>query len=573
MKLSGFNSVQLQDSSSSWIRFFLLCSVLSLWGNVAGWSYHWSDHNMEWEEARKWCQQRYTDMVAIQNQEEILHLSRSLPKSDSYYWIGIRKINDVWTWVGTNKPLTPEATNWAAGEPNNGNDGSKEGQPEDCVEIYIKRTEQAGKWNDERCSKKKAALCYTASCTDDSCYNGECIETINNHTCKCLPGFYGSRCEHVVQCRKEDVIPPEHGHVDCSHKNGDFSYDSLCRHSCEDGYRLTSAGIQRCTDMGLWSEESPQCQLVKCKDLSPPPAGLMECSHPLGNHSYQSECVFSCAEGHKLDPPSSSALLCESSGLWSASTPSCVAVQCPALQDPENGMVRCGEETELKFSFKADCSFSCEAGFTLTGPGEVTCTSAGVWSGKIPECVEIKCPVPKKDAQLIPECSKPPNNLGVNSTCSFRCEPGFELQGAAHRKCSENGQWSGVAPTCKAVRCPPPEAPENGHINCSDGPPVFTSQCSITCDEGFTLDGHELLTCGRHGNWTGKPPTCQAPSYQMSAITSGVAVGGAAAVSGLSLAVWILKRMKSKASKFELNSNSDIDEPPQVYKNSIDSLI
>lgn len=223
--------------------------------------------------------------------------------------------------------------------------------------------------------------------------------------------------------------------------------------------------------------------------------------------------------------------------------------------------------------------------------------------------LEITCPVPGGSAQLITECSKPLTNLRPNSFCSFSCEPGFELQGAAHRKCSLNGQWSGVQPSCKgstftllrpvlcctfekkvtclvchsptAVQCPPPEPLENGYTNCSDSQPFFSSQCSFTCDEGFTLDGHELLTCGRHGNWTGKTPTCQgktehpkwgsdvssvwwscshlhklvlaAPSYQVSAITIGVTAGGAAAVSGLSLAMWILKRLKRKASKFELN--------------------
>lgn len=50
---------------------------------------------MNWEDARAWCRQNYTDMVAIQNQEEIAHLNKQLPKQDTYYWIGIRKIDNV----------------------------------------------------------------------------------------------------------------------------------------------------------------------------------------------------------------------------------------------------------------------------------------------------------------------------------------------------------------------------------------------------------------------------------------------------------------------------------------------
>lgn len=129
-----------------------------MWTCVGSWSYYYSDTTMDWEQARAWCKQNYTDMVAIQNQEEIEHLNSWLPRKQNYYWIGIRKINNAWTWVGTNKRLTLEATNWAVGEPNNGNNVGKQ---EDCVEMYVKRDKEPGKWNDERCGKKKTALCYT----------------------------------------------------------------------------------------------------------------------------------------------------------------------------------------------------------------------------------------------------------------------------------------------------------------------------------------------------------------------------------------------------------------------------
>lgn len=110
---------------------------------------------MEWTLARQWCKDHFTDMVAIQNQEEVRYLNKFLPKHKSYYWIGLRKIDGQWMWVGTEKPLTPEAASWAKGEPN--------GQDENCVEIYIKRSRDEGKWNDEQCTKPKAALCYNGN--------------------------------------------------------------------------------------------------------------------------------------------------------------------------------------------------------------------------------------------------------------------------------------------------------------------------------------------------------------------------------------------------------------------------
>lgn len=149
-----------------WCMSFSSSSVLCMWSGAHSWSYFYSNNTMTWQTARTWCQTHYTDMVAIQNQDEIEYLKSWLPKRRNYYWIGIRKINNVWTWVGTNKALTEEAANWARGEPNNGKDGKTPGLNEDCVEMYIKRDQQPGKWNDERCTKSKTALCYTGKEND-----------------------------------------------------------------------------------------------------------------------------------------------------------------------------------------------------------------------------------------------------------------------------------------------------------------------------------------------------------------------------------------------------------------------
>ncbi|XP_047230142.1 E-selectin isoform X2 [Girardinichthys multiradiatus] len=795
--------------SASLMQLHFFCAMLHMWTSVECWSYNYSDTSMDWESARKWCRKHYTDMVAIQNQGEIEYLKSWLPQKNGHYWIGIRKVNDVWTWVGTNKPLTAEATNWATNEPNNGQIGQNLGHPEDCVEMYIQRTVDEGKWNDERCAKAKTALCYTAACKNDSCLHGECVETINNHKCNCIPGFYGKRCEQVVQCNKDEVIDPQKGRVDCTHKYGNFSFDSLCQYSCEEGNQLSASEPQRCQATGTWSRQSPTCEWVQCEELSAPTRGSMECSDPLGKFSYRSSCMFTCKEGYKLDESSSITLQCESSGNWNASKPSCVAVQCPALQDPDNGFITCEDGTDMSFSYGKSCHFSCVPGYHLIGPGKVTCTSAAVWSEKMPRCEAVQCPAfkdlkngslncvngrlsyektcsfscepgfklqgahtikcsedgqwsnvtpsckavqcpalqdlengavsceedtemrfsyrktcsfscapgyhlvgpnrttctsaavwneqmphceaitcqnpgedhlifqcseslrpnstcsfscepgfklqgahtikcsedgqwsnvtpsckavqcpalqdpdngfitcedmrfsyakscsfscgpgyrlvgqssvtctaaaewsehmprceaitcqnPDGEAHMIADCSKPLTGLHPSSTCSFSCEPGFDLQGANTTTCSKDGQWSEAIPTCNAVRCLLLDAPENGRINCSHSQPLFNSQCSFTCDQDYSLDGHEMLICDSRGTWTGKKPTCQAPTT----VVAGVAAGGIALISGVSLTMWILKKMRQKTSKFELNS-SEIEAPLQVYKNSIDSLI
>lgn len=112
---------------------------------------------MNWTMAREWCWiNNHTDMVVIQNQEENNFLLNILPDrtGSPYYWIGIKKINGNWTWVGTNGTWVGNSS-WAPNEPNN-----KLG--EECVELYVNKrnSKNNGKWNDDMCSNLKYSLCY-----------------------------------------------------------------------------------------------------------------------------------------------------------------------------------------------------------------------------------------------------------------------------------------------------------------------------------------------------------------------------------------------------------------------------
>uniref|UniRef100_A0A8C6RP50 L-selectin n=1 Tax=Nannospalax galili TaxID=1026970 RepID=A0A8C6RP50_NANGA len=296
-----------------WIWTVLCCDFLAHHGTDC-WTYHYSQKPMNWENARKFCQENYTDLVAIQNKGEIEYLEETLPYSRTYYWIGIRKIGKTWTWVGTNKPLTKEAENWGTGEPNN------KKSKEDCVEIYIKRSIDSGKWNDDACHKRKAALCYTASCQPSSCSgHGECVETINNHTCNCDLGYHGPQCQYVVQC--EPLKAPELGTMNCIHPLGDFSFRSQCAFNCSEGTELVGIEEIHCGPSGNWSFLEPICQVIQCMPLTAPDLGTIECSHPLANFSFTSACSFNCLE--ETDLIGEKTTVCGSSGIWSSPIPIC----------------------------------------------------------------------------------------------------------------------------------------------------------------------------------------------------------------------------------------------------------
>ncbi|XP_032147331.1 P-selectin isoform X2 [Sapajus apella] len=482
--------------------FSALISELTNQKEVAAWTYHYSTKAYSWNISRKYCQNRYTDLVAIQNQNEIAYLNEVLPYYSSYYWIGIRKSNKTWTWVGTKKALTAEAENWAVNEPNNKRNN------EDCVEIYIKSPSAPGKWNDEHCLKKKRALCYTASCQDMSCSKqGECIETIGNYTCSCYPGFYGPECEYVRECGEPEL--PQHVLMNCSHPLGNFSFNSQCSFHCTEGYQVNGPSKLECLASGTWTNKPPQCLAVQCPPLKVPERGNMTCLHSAKEFQHQSSCSFGCEEGFALVGPE--VVQCTASGVWTAPPPMCKAISCEPLESPVHGSMDCSSSLRA-FQYDTNCSFRCAEGFRLRGADIVRCDNLGQWTAPAPVCQALQCqdlPV-QNEAQM--NCSHPFGAFRYQSVCSFTCNEGLLLVGASVLECLATGNWSSVAPECQAIPCTPLLSPQNGTMTCVQplGRSSYKSTCQFMCDEGFSLSGPERLDCTPLGHWTDSPPTCEA---------------------------------------------------------------
>ncbi|NXI03785.1 LYAM3 protein, partial [Pachycephala philippinensis] len=469
---------------------------------VGAWTYHYSDQgDYTWEQARNYCQTFFTDLVAIQNQQEIEYLNRSLPYHSRYYWIGIRKLGGIWTWVGTRKALTKEAENWALGEPNNRRSN------QDCVEIYIQRPQQSGKWNDEPCNRKKKALCYRASCQPFPCsQHGDCVETIGSYRCECYPGFHGPECEEVVQCAK---LEPKGVHMDCSHPYGDFSYNSTCEFGCQEGFEQQGAGLLRCLPSQEWSANIPTCTAITCPVLSAPDQGEMHCSHLHGDFTFGSTCAFSCQMGFALMGPESRE--CTATGTWTGDVPRCEAITCPVLSAPDQGEMHCSH-LHGDFTFGSTCAFSCQMGFALMGPESRECTATGTWTGDVPRCEAIVCPTLSAPDQGELNCSHLHGNFTFGSICAFSCQKGFVLMGPESRECSASGTWTGDTPHCEAIACPVLRAPDQGELNCSQlhGDFTFGSKCGFSCQKGFVLVGPESRECTATGTWTEDSPRCKA---------------------------------------------------------------
>ncbi|XP_066548038.1 P-selectin [Amia ocellicauda] len=470
---------------------------------VMAWTYHHNiKHNMNWNAARQWCREHFTDMVAIQNQNEIVYLNTTLPANKGYYWIGIRKINGEWTWVGTNKTLTKEAENWATGEPNNKGDG------QDCVEIYIKRPKDSAKWNDEPCTKQKGVLCYQASCNKTTCGRwGECVETIGSYHCVCFEGFKGPHCDEAVEC--ETLQAPDQGAMSCEHPFEPFRFNSTCTFQCDPGFVITGSQHVRCQAAGQWTLLTPLCQAVTCSALNVPGRVFQNCTHPIEVNSFNSTCEFSCEAGFLLK--GSDRVRCDSSGTWTNHTPTCEVITCGSLAPPSKGRVSCNHPVK-DFSYNSSCEFVCDEGYSLLGESTVHCTVTGTWTAETPPCKAVKCEELQSPSHGTIECEHPIEPFSYTSECRLTCEEGFLLNGTNITLCTSQGLWTHPTPHCQARPCAPLKAPDRGKMTCFNpqGEFRFGSRCDLGCEEGFVLRGSDTLQCAASGLWTHALPSCQA---------------------------------------------------------------
>ena len=89
------------------------------------------------------------------------------------------------------------------------------------------------------------------------------------------------------------------------------------------------------------------------------------------------------------------------------------------------------------------------------------------------------------------DCGSGSVNMGLaGDNCTFSCDPGYMLQGSVNSGiCENNGSWSGGLPSCAPLSCNEDNLPVPANAR---APPscdlAYQSQCTISCDEGFTGD-------------------------------------------------------------------------------------
>ena len=87
------------------------------------------------------------------------------------------------------------------------------------------------------------------------------------------------------------------------------------------------------------------------------------------------------------------------------------------------------------------------------------------------------------------DCGSGLVNMGVErDNCTFSCDPGYMLQGSVTSgTCENNGRWSRGLPSCVPLSCTNRVIGlRNDIMQPSSCGLQYQSQCTVSCDEGFT---------------------------------------------------------------------------------------
>uniref|UniRef100_A0AAR2K8A5 Seizure related 6 homolog a n=1 Tax=Pygocentrus nattereri TaxID=42514 RepID=A0AAR2K8A5_PYGNA len=193
-----------------------------------------------------------------------------------------------------------------------------------------------------------------------------------------------------------------------------------------------------------------------CSELPEIPNGWKSTSHPDLIHG--TVVTYQCYPGFQV--VGSEILMCQWDLTWSGDVPSCEKVM--TCQDP--GLVEHGRRvlTGSRFTVGSSVQYVCNKGYSLSGPGVLTCYSRDTadpkWSERLPKCKllseeNLPCSNPGAPSTAIQSSEKAFFQAG--ETLTFTCRPGYQLQGEATIRClpGHPSQWSGMPPACRGRNC------------------------------------------------------------------------------------------------------------------------
>uniref|UniRef100_A0A8D0ZUE2 Sushi domain-containing protein n=1 Tax=Sus scrofa TaxID=9823 RepID=A0A8D0ZUE2_PIG len=385
------------------------------------------------------------------------------------------------------------------------------GQDEEVVQCL------AGGWSSQPTCRKEHETCLAPELHHGSYSTTQKTFKVKDKVrYECAPGYHtasGKRTEEV-ECHPYGwALTPRCAKLKCSSlrliENGYFhpvkqTYEEgdVVQFFCHKNYHLSGADLIQCYNFG-WYPESPVCE--GRRNRCPPPPLPLNSRVQTYSIAYRHGETVRIECGLNFGIRGSEEIRCEN-GKWTE-PPQCVEEnERTACKEPpfvENGTAN----PRSKLYYSGDkVTYTCESGYHLRGPGEITCTR-GKWTLP-PACVENT-----------ENCNPPPDiingaviggllaNYTAGSSVEYRCNEYYLLKGAKISHC-EQGKWS-TPPVCLESRrmCATPPLIKNG-VTVSPAAGAYENGSSVEyrCFDHHFLQGSRKSHC-LEGVWT-PPPLC-----------------------------------------------------------------
>ncbi|KAG7221599.1 hypothetical protein INR49_017130 [Caranx melampygus] len=147
----------------------------------------------------------------------------------------------------------------------------------------------------------------------------------------------------------------------------------------------------------------------------------------------------------------------------------------------------------------------CDDGYRLVGRATRNCLNGG-WDGRTPTCEAVECeepPATNADKVDIRDF------YTYKAVVRYRCRLGT-LVGQQSIWCTKDGTWSSPPPKCQVgeTTCPHPAVADS--VQSGREVPAYRvgGRVTITCRQGFQLNGAQQVICGSDGQWQPQPPQC-----------------------------------------------------------------
>ncbi|KAI8514528.1 Epidermal growth factor-binding protein type B, partial [Branchiostoma belcheri] len=352
--------------------------------------------------------------------------------------------------------------------------------------------------------------CSRKRCTADSDCRGR------NKRCLC-DGPCGMSCVNPNgTCREPEA--PTHGAVLFDR----LTFGGLAVYSCDDGHVLSGQAQRQCTGDREWTWQAPECirNSTTCGEAPEVDHAMYDGERRRVSFDVGERLLYRCNSGfYRIGQPY---IYCGENGQWSSVQLTCKGTSPTTRRiarrpdgDPIRGRAgtkarSCGNPGDitngrregLLFTYPNRVTYRCNPGYILQGRPVRVCLSTQQWSGSLPHCQPVSCP-----ALEHPENGhRFGTEVTYNKVVKFSCSTGYIVRGSAERTCGADGTWSGEEASCAVINCGEPDPVWNGYWEGRDY--GHRAEISFSCRRGFLHVGATSAVCQDDETWSSPSPHC-----------------------------------------------------------------